>query len=119
MFMFSIFFLNAACNYIEEHNYDHDVRESFNYWYKSVPHTMFSLLVAVSGGTDWIDVMEPVRNISVIYQAAFTLYVLFVVIGVLNVLTGVFLESATQFSDRDLTVQKEIDNLDSFVQEML
>jgi len=35
------------------------------------------------------------------------------------VLTGVFLESAQDVHDRDLTVQAEIERLDSFVQEML
>ena len=38
-----------------------------------------------------------------------------VVFGVLNVLVGVFLESANEFRDRDLTVQAEVDRLDSFL----
>ena len=37
-----------------------------------------------------------------------------VVFGVLNVLVGVFLESANEFRDRDLTVQAEVDRLTVF-----
>jgi len=84
-----------------------------------LPRTMFSLIVAVSGGTDWIDIMEPVKRISWGYQVVFTFYVLFVVVGVLNILTAVFMESAADIQDRDLTVQREIENLDKFLEDML
>jgi len=104
---------------MKEKNYDNEVRETFAIWYKSLPQTMFSLLVAISGGADWTDIMEPVKRISWTYQVIFTFYVLFVIVGVLNVLTGVFLESAAEFSDRDLIVQAEIERLDGFVEEML
>lgn len=63
--------------------------------------------------------MEPVKRISWTYQAVFTFYVLFVIVGVLNVLTGVFLESASDVRDRDLTVQAEIEKLDNFVEDMV
>jgi len=100
-------------------NYDNEVRLTFVQWYSSLPQTMFSLLAAISGGTDWITIMEPVRTIGISYQIIFTFYVFFIVVGVLNVLTGVFLESAQDVHDRDLTVQAEIARLDLFVQEML
>jgi hypothetical protein len=119
IFTFSIFFLNGATEHMKNNSYDDVVRQSFIIWYKDLPETMFSLLVAISGGTDWIEVMQPVKKISPLYQIVFTFYVLFVVVGVLNVLTGVFLESANDFRDRDLTVQDEIQRLDNFVEEML
>lgn len=119
IFMFSIFFLNGASDYMKEHNYDDEIRKSFAHWYRSLPQTMYSLLVAISGGTDWIDIMHPVKRISVTYQLVFTFYVLFVTMGVVNVLTGVFMESAADFKDRDDTVQSEIRRLDNFVEEML
>jgi len=119
IFVFSIFFLNGASEHIKSNKYDDGIRNQYKEWYSSLPQTMFALLVAISGGTDWIEIMSPVQNISWPYQVTFTFYVLFVVVGVLNVLTGIFLESAAEFHDRDLTVQAEIDRLDSFVQEML
>jgi len=118
-FIFSIFFLNAAVEHIKNNNFDNDVRDTFTFWYKSMPRTMYSLLIAITGGTDWVQIMGPVENISWAYQAVFTFYVIFVVVGVLNVLTGVFLESAADIHDRDLIVQGEIDSLDGFVEEML
>jgi hypothetical protein len=118
-FMFSIFFLNGATEYIRDNNYNREVADSFGEWYRSLPQTMFSLLAAISGGTDWLDIMTPVKRISWTYQMVFSFYVVFVVIGVVNVLTGVFLESAAEYRDRDLTVAAQMEHLDSFVGEML
>jgi hypothetical protein len=119
MFMFAVFFLNGVHAHLHGLDFDPTERELFVEWYSSLPQTMFGLLVSVSGGTDWLTIMAPVTRVSWVYQVVFVFYVLFVVIGVLNVLTGVFLESAGDFRDRDLTVQAEVDNLDGFVMEML
>merc|ERR1711988_321314 len=105
MYMFSIFFLNGASEHMKKHNYDNAVRATFRDWYRSLPQAMFALLASISGGTDWITIMEPLGEIHWGYRVVFTFYVFFVVVGVLNVLTGVFLESAQDVHDRDLTVQ--------------
>jgi len=63
--------------------------------------------------------MEPMKSISWVWQIIFAMYVVFCVVGVLNVLTGVFMESALNYQDRDIAVQDEIDRLDSFVTEMM
>lgn len=119
IFMFSIFFLSGICSHLKDSGYDNSARKEFSEWYGSLPKTMFALLVAISGGTDWIDIMSPLVSVSWTYQAVFVFYVSFTVIGVLNVLVGVFMESASDYRDRDLTVQAEIERLDSFVAEML
>lgn len=52
------------------------------------------------------------------FTVVFTFYIIFVVFGVLNVLTGVFLESATEFLDKDLVIQAQMMRADQFVSEM-
>merc|ERR1712032_838706 len=44
---------------------------------------------------------------------------LFVIFGVVNVLTGVFLENAAEFVDRDLMVQAQLVHMEGFVNEMM
>merc|ERR1712228_1144168 len=64
--------------------------------------------------------MRPLSQIHWFYEAVFVLYILFVVIGVLNVLTGIFVERAQELSglDRDLVIQGEIKRNDAFLTEM-
>ena len=55
-------------------------------YFKSVPRTMWSLLLCITGGMDWYHVAKPLLNIHPIYALGFTAYILFVVLGLLNVL---------------------------------
>uniref|UniRef100_A0A7S1M2X7 EF-hand domain-containing protein n=1 Tax=Alexandrium catenella TaxID=2925 RepID=A0A7S1M2X7_ALECA len=73
----------------------------------SMPMAMLTLFMAISGGADWQDLLEPLRNISRWYIVIFVAYVLFVVVGVMNILTAIFVESASQIAniDRDLVIQ--------------
>merc|ERR1719456_1690290 len=76
------------------------------------------MIQAISGGNDWGGIAEPLLPISVFYTVIFVLYVLFVTFGVLNVLTGVFLESSGEIMDRDLVTQAEVARRQSFSKEM-
>lgn len=119
MFMFSTFFMQGAVAHIKDTNYDDAVRSGFARWYGSLYDSMFSLLAATLGGADWLEIMEPLADITEVYRLTFAFYIVFVVVGVLNVLTGVFLDSAKDVKDRDLTVQQEMARMDGFVAEML
>merc|ERR1711977_295044 len=66
------------------------------------------MIQAISGGNDWGGIAEPLQPLSAFYTVVFVIYVLFVTFGVLNVLTGVFLESAAEIMDRDLLTQAEV-----------
>lgn len=81
---------------------------------------MYSLLLAVTGGEDWFQIVEPLGHISDFYLVLFAFYVLFVVIGVLNVLTSAFVQRACELSrlDRDLAIQSELVSDESFTAEM-
>jgi len=85
-----------------------------------VPTTMYSLLLAISGGVDWMDVVQPLAKISTVYQVLFAFYVLFVIIGVLNVLTSVFVQRASELVklDRDLVIQCQLVSNETFLKEM-
>merc|ERR1719486_1336235 len=54
------------------------------------------------------------------YSLLFAFYVIFVVIGVLNVLTGIFVERACELNglDRDLVIQAESLRREAFIDEM-
>jgi len=119
MFMFSALFVQAAAHYIREQDFDADIKLQFSVWYGSMYDSMFSLLVSILGGTDWLTIMNPLVQMSEGYKLAFSFYIVFVVVGVLNILTAVFLDNASSFKDLDLIVSTEIRRMDDFVSEML
>merc|ERR1712037_256265 len=63
---------------------------------------------------------EPLGKIHWGFEVLFIVYVLFVVIGVLNVLTSSFVERARELSrlDRDLATQGELASQEVFLAEM-
>lgn len=79
-------------------------------YFGSVPATFFTLFSAVSGGVDWDAVARPLGRISSAYVVLFLAYIAFIVVCVLNVVTGVFVDQALQMAqaDRDLKVQSEV-----------
>merc|ERR1719440_311146 len=107
MYMFSVYFMQGAVQHIEKTNYDSDTRSEIAKWYASIYDSIFSLLAAILGGADWVDIVRPLAQASEIYRLAFAFYIVFVVVGVLNILTGIFLDSAKDFKDRDLIVAQE------------
>jgi len=95
------------------------VMEEFSEFYDSLGSTMLTLLSAVTGGNDWMNVREPLVHLGHMYTGAFVVFVLFVSLGVMNILTGVFVRNAASINDRDISVHKETEKLEGFVHEML
>jgi len=119
MYLFSIIFMHAAIMYFHD-GHNEATKQALQEHYGSVGTTMFSLLLAISGGVDWEDIVVPLNEISVWYKVLFAFYVTFVLIGVLNVLTSAFVQRACELSrlDRDLVIQSELVSNELFIAEM-
>merc|ERR1719221_1035613 len=78
---------------------------------------MVSLFMAVSGGRDWSYMLEALEPLQGEYVITFLVFVTFVILALLNVITAAFVETAMQRSqsDRELMVQQEIENKSGFV----
>lgn len=63
--------------------------------------TMLSLMMAITGGKDWASVLEPLRDVPSIYTMLFLWFIGFAILGVLNVITGIFVEVACQVTQRN------------------
>jgi len=69
--------------------------------YGGVPMAMNTLFMTISGGIDWRDAMIPLNEIHWVYKWAFSLYIFFMVIGVLNVVIGAFVARTGEIASRD------------------
>merc|ERR1719317_27010 len=119
IYCFAICFLHVAYMYLHDEA-DEEVRRGLLELYSCLPHGMLSLVMAVTGGGGWINLVAPFAAISPVYNAVFCLYVLFVIIGVVNVVTSAFVQRACELSrlDRDLVIQSEMVAHESFLAEM-
>eukprot|EP00930_Biecheleria_cincta_P028875 TRINITY_DN20104_c0_g1_i1.p1 TRINITY_DN20104_c0_g1~~TRINITY_DN20104_c0_g1_i1.p1 ORF type:complete len:629 (-),score=109.30 TRINITY_DN20104_c0_g1_i1:89-1924(-) len=71
-------------------------------YYASLFGTMESLYQAITGGIDWNDLVEPLTaRVSPYMQGVFILYISFAVLAMMNVVTGIFVESALQTTRKD------------------
>lgn len=70
--------------------------------YGTLPRTMLTLYQTISDGLHWDGAMEPLRvNCSAWMPIVYSLYIAFVTFAMLNVITGVFVESAIQTANED------------------
>jgi len=109
MYLFAVLFMQGAIACVEQ---DGAQPDEFVAYFGSVDSTMYSLLLAISGGRDWGDMVQPFDSYSRWFRLYFSIYIVLVVIGVLNILTGVFVSRAAEASalDQDLVLQAELTN---------
>jgi hypothetical protein len=74
-------------------------------FYGSMGDTMLSLFQAICGGVDWRDILVPLMDhIHPWMAVVFSLYVAFSILCMLNVVTGVFVESVLKSAKADKDV---------------
>lgn len=118
MYIFAIIFVQAATSYIDKD--DRQALEMVSTHFGSVSTAMFSLLLSISNGIQWDLLAEELNVISPIMKSLFAVYVMFVLFGFLNVVTGVFVHNTSQVKlhDRDLAIQEEMLLAEHFVTEL-
>merc|ERR1711884_378391 len=72
---------------------------------------MCTLYMSISGGIDWSDAMSALEPLSEGYAILFVVFISTSVIAALNIVTGVFVESAMTRSlhDKETIIQEESD----------
>jgi len=74
--------------------------------FRSFGRTFCSLLMAITGGEDWGVYLRVLEEVSVGYSVLFVLYMMLMVFGVLNVITGIFCENAMAQARADFEVAR-------------
>jgi hypothetical protein len=71
--------------------------------FRDLPTTFFTLLQSVTGGMDWAEVFDPlIQEIGPEAYVPFLIFLLFMVLAVMNVVTGVFLDKASRNAKDDI-----------------
>jgi len=98
----------------------HEFIDDVTCLYGSVWDSLFTLLGSITGGVDWISATTRLNEVSPMFRPMFAAFIFFTVIGVLNVLTGVFVERASEVNglDKDLVIQSQLKRNKAFLTEM-
>ncbi|CAJ1341465.1 unnamed protein product [Effrenium voratum] len=83
-------------------------------FYGSLVEALVSLFAGITGGIDWNDLLEPLETeIGPWLAALFVLYIAFAVLAMMNVVTGIFVESALQSTraDEEKEVRQQLQEL--------
>jgi len=71
--------------------------QSLEYYFNSLPRTILSLWQAMSGGTDWDTLAWPLtQEVGIVTGMMFAAYIAFALLALMNVVTGVFVQTALQ-----------------------
>lgn len=119
-YLAAVFFMQGSLIHMASTEPGSAFRDEIRVWYRTLPRAFVTVTMCVTGGMDWVEAVRPLSRIHWFYEMAFILYIFVVVIGVLNVLTGIFVERAQEMSglDPDLIIQGEIKRNKAFLAQM-
>eukprot|EP00427_Karlodinium_veneficum_P027195 CAMPEP_0169200838 /NCGR_PEP_ID=MMETSP1016-20121227/10086_1 /TAXON_ID=342587 /ORGANISM="Karlodinium micrum, Strain CCMP2283" /LENGTH=644 /DNA_ID=CAMNT_0009277721 /DNA_START=145 /DNA_END=2078 /DNA_ORIENTATION=+ len=108
LYIVAVFFTQAVTDYRAENDDRLSIR--LEQYYASLFETMYFLFQGMCGGVAWGDITAPLIELHWAYAALMVLFTCFTLLALLNIITGVFVESAfaKAQSDREAVVQAEL-----------
>lgn len=90
---------------------------AFKQHWGNLSESMLTLFMAISSGISWAEVIHPLREVSPVAVSVFIAYIVFSCFAVLNVVTGVFCQSAMESAanDKELAAMSHLSNQQSYV----
>jgi len=113
MYVFGLVFLQAASTYMLEtpsEKLDEETVKGIKEYWSSLGGSILTLYMVITGGYDWADIAEPLKEAGEIYYFLFLLYVAALTFAILNILTGIFADEAMKIreGDQDNVIYEEI-----------
>lgn len=96
LFFFAIYFVQVSTDYRASHNADDEASQELKEMFGSVFLGMFVLFQSMTGGINWGVVARVLTQIHWHYSLLVSFFICFTMLAVLNIVTGVFVDSAIQ-----------------------
>lgn len=89
-------------------------------YYGDLPRTMYTLFVSVTGGIDWDNANAVLYKTGWVNGMIFCFYIFFTVLALLNIISGIFLDSAmtAAHTDKDEVIQAQLREERSAIQQI-
>merc|ERR1719284_2065692 len=109
MFLFAVIFLHGVAGYIQHANSSDPYVDSMQEYFSSMPMTLLTLFMSITGGVSWWDVQRLLLEVHVVYGILFVCFISIMLLAVLNIITGIFVTDAVEMaaSDHDVMMQAE------------
>lgn len=105
MYGFACLVVYGVVNFMVEEGVASGHGAELHQWWGGMYRSMVTLFMAISGGADWAEMVDPLARVSGIYEPLFIGYIFFMVFGVLNVVVGAFVATTTQIAEEDREAQ--------------
>lgn len=116
LYIFALMFCQAVASRLSI-GVDEEYERELYYYFGSVRGTTLTLYECTTGGVDWHDVYKVIRKLGLMHTTFFLFYITFWTFAVVNILTGIFVDSAMRIAapDRDAEIlqQRRKDTADS------
>jgi len=115
MYLFAVVFVQGAMSYLDGSDPDEaekintldgyipDYAEALVLIFPSLGNSILCLFASVTGGVDWFNMYEIVVKLSPFYGGLFVIYISFMLVGVVNVILGIFVDNANRSSHKERT----------------
>lgn len=107
LYTFGMIFAQVASEYIADNESDQETPTgklrlgAIKMYWSTQPRSMFTLYKSITGGVDWENVSEALSDIHWFWVGLFITFLSFTIFAVLNVVVGVFCQSAIQSASMD------------------
>jgi hypothetical protein len=100
-YIFAVVFVQATVGYLIDPDADKTNEEDILKNWGSVARAFISLYKATTGGADWGDVSDTLSDVGRVYYCLFLFFIAFIILALLNILTGIFVDRAMKASAED------------------
>eukprot|EP00927_Polykrikos_kofoidii_P046925 TRINITY_DN4102_c0_g1_i3.p1 TRINITY_DN4102_c0_g1~~TRINITY_DN4102_c0_g1_i3.p1 ORF type:complete len:713 (-),score=112.24 TRINITY_DN4102_c0_g1_i3:59-2197(-) len=90
-------------------------------YFGTLDRSALTLFMSISGGKDWGDYYQVMGDLSTMTKSLYMVYMCFAIVAAMNVVTGIFVESAMRTSekDREFVIQEEIHEKEKYHRAMV
>merc|ERR1712232_560568 len=99
MYMVAVCILQFTVPYM--HTRDDETSDILRLYVADVGDTMYTLFACLTSGLSWVEVAKALFGVHWFLGMVFVFYIAFGMLCVLNIITGVFVESAMKNSEAD------------------
>jgi len=89
-------------------------------YFGSIPRTSYTLFQIVLGGVSWGEITDPLFHVDILSPILLSIYILFTLIAVVNIITGVFVGNAIESvkKKKEYQIEKEMEVKEQLLEEL-
>lgn len=110
IYVFACMFTQAITDHVIMLDVGADIDLFYTKYWGSLVTSMITLFASLSNGISWVYAIEPLESVSSVWVGLFIFYMCFTFLAVLNVVTGVFCQSAIEGAqhDQEMLIQEAL-----------